>query len=141
MQNHTDVDGEKLPTFVYRNIPVSNHAMIADTLSLRAACCIKLGDIAEGRVMVEAALNIRKDLFGRKSLPTADSLFQLANLTQLSGVLSEAMSLHAVALDMRTQYLCADSYTLLVNNSSGLRRHQSMCDSLLAVGALKVVRL
>ena len=89
--------------------------------------------------MVESALNIRKELFGRKSLPTADSLFQLANLTQLSGVLSEAMSLHIVALDMRTQFLCADTFTYSPTNSSGLRRHQSMCDSLLAVGGLKVV--
>jgi len=121
------LDGERLPAFVYRNIPVSNHSQIANVLAMRAEISLAMGDIEEARLMCESALNIRKDLMGRKSLATGQSLYQYACINQLSGTLSEAMSLHIVAADIKLQFL------------PDMERHPDMIDSMVSIGALKVL--
>ena len=85
------IDGTKLPAFVYRGVPVTNHALIAEALCLRGTICRRLGDYEESKLMTESALNIFKDLFGRKSLSVADALYEYANYHVDVGVLSEAL--------------------------------------------------
>ena len=121
------LDGERLPAFVYRNIPVSNHSQIAAVLSLRAEISLAMGDVEEARLMCESALNIRKDLMGRKSLASGQSLYQYARINQLSGSLSEALSLHIVAADIKLQFL------------PDADRHPDIVDSMVSIGEMKIL--
>lgn len=123
-----DLDGHKIPSFRWKGVPVSNHCLIAESLWLRGRICRLLGDFEESKLMTESCLNIHKDLFGRKSVPVADSLYELADYHSTTGVLAEALSLHVVALDIRRQFL-------LGSPTGG---HPLVADSMLAVGALKI---
>eukprot|EP00605_Chrysophyceae_sp_TOSAG23-4_P001580 GSChrysophyteH1.ASY1.ANO1.1735.1 assembled CDS len=127
LELRTGIDGERLPAFVYRNIPVSNHSMVANTLFMRAEVSLAQGEVEEARLMCDSALNIRKELFGRKSLPTGQSLYQYAQITELAGVVSEAMSLHIVSLDLKMQF-CPNIET-----------HPDIIDSMISIGSLKLL--
>ena len=102
-------EGTKLPAFVYRGVPVTNHVLIAEALCLRGTICRRLGDYEESKLMTESALNIYKDLFGRKSLSVSGALYEYADYHVDVGVLSEALSLHVVSLDIRRQFLSTNT--------------------------------
>jgi tetratricopeptide (TPR) repeat protein len=123
-----DLDGHKIPAFRWKGVPVSNHVGIAEALYLRGKICRLLGDFEESKLMTESCLNIRKDLFGRKSVPVSEALFELADFHATTGILAEALALHVVALDIRRQFLLGSE-----------QGHPLVADSMLAVGGIKIM--
>ena len=91
--------------YSFRGVPVSSHAALADTLQLRGDICLGLGDLLEAREMVEGCYAVRKDLFGKRAVPTSKCFLQLGRLVSYLGVPKEAATLATIAYHLRLQLL------------------------------------
>ena len=121
------IDGEKVPAFVFKGNIVSNHYLIAQALELRGLICLELTDFEEAKVMLNSSLNINKDLFGGKSIPTSRSIYTLAILHEKIGIQSDGLTLHVLALDIRRQFV-----------TQNIGKNYLISESLLAVGRLQI---
>ena len=99
------VKEEKKKGFYWRGNAVYSHTLLADTLHLRGDICLALGDLKEAREMIEGAYAVRSDLFGKRAVPSAKSLAQMAGLVAYLGVPAEALSLYTIAYHLRLQLL------------------------------------
>jgi Tfp pilus assembly protein PilF len=121
------IDGEKIPAFVFKGNIVSNHYLIAQALELRGLICLELSDFEEAKVMLNSSLNINKDLFGGKSIPTSRSIYTLATLHEKIGIQSDGLTLNVLALDIRRQFV-----------TQNMEKNLLISESLLAVGRLQI---
>jgi len=92
--------------------------LLADSLSNLAACYELLGDFEAAIGLYREALEIRKVLFGVKSLRTAESMQNLGLALDMQGNLEEAYDMMALSLSIHEKILGSNNpeSSVLLNN-------------------------